>query len=415
MLSDRSRPVIEATLPVVADNIGEIATRFYSHLFGEHPELFDGVFNRGNQAERSQQMALAGSVAVFAGALMKVPEQLPEHLLSRIAHKHASLGITPAQYDVVHDNLFWAIVDVLGDAVTPEVAAAWDEVYWLMAYALINQERGLYSARGVRAETVWREWEVAERYQETDDVVTFRMRRTDDRLVRTSLPGQYVTVQVPMPDGVRQPRQYSLTKADDGDHRQFSVKRVRGGDKPAGEVSNHLCDSVHVGDRLTMSLPFGDVVLDDSRPVVFASAGIGITPMAGMISHLTAARSRLPILLLHADADESSFALRRQVLADVRSLPGGTAHVWYEHNANTTLPVEVHPGIMNLDDVQLPDGATYYLCGPLPFMQGIRTALIDRGVPARDIQYEVFGPDLWQADFVTEETPGALHHAGAAS
>jgi nitric oxide dioxygenase len=411
VLSDRSRPVIEATLPVVADNIEEIASRFYTHLFGEHPELFDGVFNRGNQAERSQQMALAGSVAVFASSLVKVPEQLPEHLLSRIAHKHASLGIAPALYDVVHDNLFWAIVDVLGDAVTPEVAAAWDEVYWLMAYALINQERGLYSARGVRPETVWREWEVAERYQETDDVVTFRMRRTDDRLVRTSLPGQYVTVQVPMPDGVRQPRQYSLTKADDGDHRQFSVKRVRGGGKPDGEVSNFLCDHVHVGDRLTMSLPFGDVVLDDSRPVVFASAGIGITPMAGMLSHLTAARSRLPIMLLHADSDESSFALRRQVLADVRSLPGGTAHVWYEHGANTTLPVEVHGGIMNLDDVRLPDGAAYYLCGPLPFMQGIRSALIDRGVPARDIQYEVFGPDLWQADFETADTPGATHHA----
>jgi nitric oxide dioxygenase len=411
VLSDRSRPVIEATLPVVADHIEEIASRFYTHLFGAHPELFDGVFNRGNQAERTQQMALAGSVAVFASALVKTPEQVPEHLLSRIAHKHASLGITPAQYDVVHEHLFWAIVDVLGDAVTPEVAAAWDEVYWLMAWALINQERGLYSARGVRPDTVWREWEVAERFQETDDVVTFRMRRTDDRLVRTSLPGQYVTVQVPMPDGVRQPRQYSLTKADDGDHRQFSVKRVRGGGKPDGEVSNFLCDHVHVGDRLTMSLPFGDVVLDDSRPVVFASAGIGITPMAGMLSHLMAARSRLPIMLLHADMNESSFALRRQVLADVRALPGGSAHVWYEHGANTTLPVEVHPGIMNLDDVQLPDGAAYYLCGPLPFMQGIRSALIERGVPARDIQYEVFGPDLWQADFVTEDTPGAVQHS----
>ncbi|HLM04727.1 MAG TPA: globin domain-containing protein [Blastococcus sp.] len=410
MLSDRSRPVIEATLPVVAENIEEIAARFYDHLFGAHPELFDGVFNRGNQKERTQQMALAGSVAVFASSLVKVPEQLPDQLLSRIAHKHASLGIAPELYDVVHDNLFWAIVDVLGDAVTPEVAAAWDEVYWLMAYALINQERGLYSARGVRPDTVWREWEVEERYQETDDVVTFRMRRTDDRLVRTSLPGQYVTVQVPMPDGVRQPRQYSLTKADDGDHRQFSVKRVRGGDKPDGEVSNFLCDHVHVGDRLTMSLPFGDVVLDDSRPVVFASAGIGITPMAGMLSHLMAARSHLPIMLLHADADEDSFALRRQVLADVRALPGATAHVWYEPGANTTLPVDVHAGIMNLDDVQLPEGAAYYLCGPLPFMQGIRSALIQRGVPARDIQYEVFGPDLWQADFETEDTPGVGHH-----
>jgi nitric oxide dioxygenase len=413
VLSERSRPVIQATLPVVADNIEEIATRFYAHLFGEHPQLFDGVFNRGNQAERTQQMALAGSVAVFASSLVKVPEQLPEHLLSRIAHKHASLGITPAQYDVVHDNLFWAIVDVLGDAVTPEVAAAWDEVYWLMAYALINQERGLYSARGVRPETVWREWEVAEKVQETEDVVTFRVRRIDDRLVKTSLPGQYVTVQVPMPDGVRQPRQYSLTRADDGEHRQFSIKRVRGDGKPDGEVSNLLCDTVGVGDRLTLSLPFGDVVLDDSgRPVVFASAGIGITPMAGMLSHLTAAGSHLPITLLHADVDEASFALRHQVLEDLRALPEGTAHVWYERGVDSSLPVDgVHSGVLDLDDVKLPDAAVYYLCGPLPFMQAVRSGLIDRGVPPRDIQYEVFGPDLWQADLATESTPGATDRA----
>jgi len=413
VLSDRSRPVIEATLPVVADNIEEIATRFYTHLFGEHPELIDGVFNRGNQAEKTQQMALAGSVAVFASSLVKVPEQLPEHLLNRIAHKHASLGITPAQYDVVHDNLFWAIVDVLGDAVTPEVAAAWDEVYWLMAYALINQERGLYSARGVRPETVWREWEVAEKTRETEDVVTFRVRRTDDRLVRTSLPGQYVTVQVPMPDGVRQPRQYSLTRADDGEHRQFSVKRVQGGGKPDGEVSNLLFDTVDVGDRLTMSVPFGDVVLDDSgRPVVFVSAGVGITPMAGMLSHLTAAGARLPITLLHADVDQASFALRRQVMEDLRALPDASAHVWYERGADPTPPAEVHTGVMDLDHVKLPDDARYYLCGPLPFMQAVRSALIDADVPPRDIQYEVFGPDLWQADLVTETTPGSTDGGG---
>jgi len=408
VLSDRSRPVIEATLPVVAEHIGEIAQRFYTHLFGEHPQLFDGVFNRGNQAEGSQQVALAGSVAVFASALVKTPEEVPEHLLSRIAHKHASLGITPAQYDVVHEHLFWAIVDVLGDAVTAEVAAAWDEVYWLMARALINQERGLYSARGVRPETVWREWEVTDKVDETPDVVTFRLRRTDRRLVRTSLPGQYVTLQVPMPDGVRQPRQYSLTRADDGEHRQFTVKRVRGNGKPAGEVSNLLCDTVGVGDVLTMSVPFGDVVLDDSgRPVVFASAGVGITPMAGMLSHLRAADSDLPITLLHADLDEESFALRQQVLDDVRALPHASAHVWYERGPDSTLALDgVHDGQLDLDDVELPDGATYYLCGPLPFMKAVRSALLDRGVPPRDIQYEVFGPDLWQADLDSEPSPG---------
>jgi len=414
MLSDRSRPVIEATLPVVGDNIEEIARRFYAHLFDAHPELLDGTFNRGNQAEGTQQVALAGSVAVFANALLESPEQVPEHLLARIAHKHASLGITPAQYEVVHEHLFWAIVDVLGDAVTPEVAAAWDEVYWLMAYALIHTERGLYSARGVRPETVWRDWRVVEKVAETDEVTTFKLQKIDDRLVKTSLPGQYVTVQVPLPDGVRQPRQYSLTRADDGEHRQFAVKRVRGESKPDGEVSNFLCDKVDVGDVLTLSLPFGDVVLDDSRPAVFASAGIGISPMAGMLSHLASAGSRLPVTLLHADSDERSFALRRQVLDDLRRLPGSSAHVWYERGGGSELPVDgVHEGVMRLDGLDLPDGATYYLCGPLPFMQAVRSALIDRGVAPRDIQYEVFGPDLWQADFVTEDAPGAEAAASA--
>jgi nitric oxide dioxygenase len=399
MLSPESRPVIEATLPVVGAHIQQIAERFYAHLFAEHPGLLDGTFNRGNQLEGSQQQALALAVAAFAGSLMD-GAAVPEKLLSRIAHKHASLGIRADQYQVVHDHLMWAIGDVLGDAVTPEIARAWDEVYWLMADALINQERGLYSARGVRPDTVWRDWQVEKKIRESDDVVTFVLRRIDDRLVKTSLPGQYVTLLVPMPDGVRQPRQFSLTRADDGLHRQISVKRVHGGDKPDGEVSALLHSTVDVGDVLTMSLPYGDVVLDDSgRPVVFASAGIGITPMAGMLSHLAAAGSGLQIMLLHADEHEGTFALRRQVVSDVLALRNACIHVWYENGTGSNEPVDgVHAGLMNLADVTLPENAWYYLCGPIPFMQYVRGALIDRGVAPGDIQYEVFGPDLWQAD-----------------
>jgi hemoglobin-like flavoprotein len=66
----------------------------------------------------SQQQALAGSVAAFATGLL-ASNSAPEKLMSRIAHKHASLGIKPEQYQVVHDELMGAIVDILGDAVTP--------------------------------------------------------------------------------------------------------------------------------------------------------------------------------------------------------------------------------------------------------------------------------------------------------
>src|SRR4051812_21853451 len=100
MLTENSRPVIEATLPLVGQNIATIAERFYQHMFGERPELLDGLFNRGNQAEGTQQQALAGSVALFATALVEHPERLPEQLLSRIAHKHASLGVRADQYRV---------------------------------------------------------------------------------------------------------------------------------------------------------------------------------------------------------------------------------------------------------------------------------------------------------------------------
>lgn len=197
-----------------------------------------------------------------------------------------------------------------------------------------------------------------------------------------------------------QPRQYSLTRADDGEHRQFTVKRARGDGAPNGEVSTLLYDSIGVGDILSLSVPYGDVVLDDSgRPVVFASAGIGITPMAGMLSHLVAAESGLRITLLHADLDEASFALRRQVVSDILALRNAQLYVWYEKDTQSHEPVNgVFRGLMNPAAVDLPENALYYLCGPLPFMQAVRSRLIEQGVAPRDIQYEVFGPDLWQAD-----------------
>jgi len=399
MLSDAAYPVVKATLPVVGENIQEIARRFYGHMFGEHPELLDGLFNRGNQADGGQQQALAGSVAAYASQLVNNPTEVPDRLLSRIAHKHVSLGLRPEQYRIVHANLMWAIVDVLGDAVTPEVAAAWDEVYWLMANALINKERGLYDAVRLSPETIYRTWRVAEKIPETADVVTFVVERVDERDVKPSLPGQYTTLLMRMPDGVRQPRQYSLTRADDGQHRVFAVKRVTGNGTPPGEMSNLLHDQVQVGDEVTLSAPAGDVVLEyTDRPVVLASAGIGITPMAGMLSHLVKAGAQRKVLFLHADASEDTFALRGQVTADLDSLLDGRMAVWYEQPSGPT-GEGVHAGLMNVSAVDLPQDAQYYLCGPLPFMQAVRSSLIAKGVRSKDIQYEVFGPDLWLADF----------------
>lgn len=240
MLSEPSTATVRATLPAVGAAIGDIADLFYRKLFDAHPELLRDLFNRGNQASGAQRQALAGSIAAFATQLVEHPGTRPDVMLDRIAHKHASLGVTAAQYDIVHTHLFAAIAEVLGDAVTAEVAAAWDEVYWLMANALIAIEERLYAQQGVVAGDVWRDWEVVSRTEETADVATFRIRPADGSPAPAFHPGQYVSVQVELSDGARQIRQYSLSCAPGSAVRSFTVKRVHGDGAPDGEVSRHL-------------------------------------------------------------------------------------------------------------------------------------------------------------------------------
>ncbi|MEU5184760.1 globin domain-containing protein [Streptomyces longwoodensis] len=397
MLSPESAAVVRATLPAVGGALDEITTRFYGTMFSERPELLDGLFNRGNQANGEQRRALAGSIAHFAQALLADPDARPDALLARIAHKHAALGVTEDQYTVVHKYLFRAIAEVLGDAVTSDVAAAWDEVYWLMAGALIAREAGLYQEAGIDPRRPWRQWTVVERREETPHAVSFLLRPADDAPVPPARAGQYVSVRVQLPDGVHQLRQYSLSGAPGGRVRRITVKRVASvAEAPEGEVSNHLHRTVREGDRLTLSAPFGDVVLDrGDGPLLLVSAGIGCTPMVGMLEHLAATGSSRPVRVLHADRTPADHALRADTRRLVAGLPDARADFWYERDADGEPGART--GLMDLDGLDLPADADVYLCGALPFMRAVRTRLLKAGIPARHIRYEVFGPDLWLA------------------
>jgi nitric oxide dioxygenase len=363
-------------------------------MFTAQPELLRDLFNRGNQANGTQARALAGSIAAFAGMLLENPDQRPDAMLARIAHKHASLGITADQYTIVHRHLFAAIVDVLGDAVTAEVAAAWDEVYWLMAGALIALESRLYAGAGVADGDIWRPWTVVGRLEETSEVATFMLRPADRAPSPPFGPGQYVSVRADLPDGARQIRQYSLSCAPNGTDRWISVKRVtETSGSPDGEVSNWLHGNVREGDVLTVGMPFGDTVLHEGdSPLVLASAGIGSTPIISMLAHLAATGSTRHVIAVHADRSERSHAFRTDLGLLVGKLPRGEAHVWYERPEGAW-PAD-RTGLADLSGVQIPEASRAYLCGPVPFMRSIRSQLLDHGIPAARIHYEAFGPDF---------------------
>ena len=393
MLSEKSRPVIEATAAAVAEHMPEITPKFYAHMFEAHPELLDGLFSRANQRNGEQAQALAGSIVRFAVHLLENPGTLPEAVLARIAHKHTALGITEDQYQIVYENLFWAIADVLGDAVTPEVAEAWTEVYWLMADALIKLEKGLYAKQA--NDKMWLDWKVVSKEPTGNAAVTFRFEPADDTPQTPGEAGGFVSVRVKVADGLRQARQYSLS-----DHAASTTERVITVKlDEAGEVSPVLIQNVEVGDVIELSNPYGEITpKDDSAPLMLATAGIGITPAASILSSLAEQGSDREVVVLHADASLESVALLGQLTESLSALPNAQAHLWLGV-APEQAPegITVHEGRMDPSEIELPSGAEVILCGPLAFMQSTRSKLIDAGVPATSIRYEIFGPDLWLA------------------
>ncbi|KAA0977438.1 hemin transporter [Paeniglutamicibacter gangotriensis] len=392
MLSEKSRPVIEATLPLIGERISHITPKFYDRMFAARPELLDGLFSRANQKNGAQQQALAGSIAAFATHLVNNPGTLPEAVLSRIAHKHTSLGIVEEQYTIVYEHLFAAIVDDLGEAVTPEVAEAWSEVYWLMADALVKIEKGLYKQQA--NDKIWTDWKLVAKEAAGTGSVTFRFVPADDNPVTVAKAGQFVSVRVPLLDGLRQCRQYTLSDAVTSTTERVITTKFDGG----GEVSPFMHQHLNVGDIIELSNPYGDLVIDTTgAPIVLATAGIGCTPSASALATLAAAGSDRQVLVLHAEATEEAWALKEQMRESIESLPNAELKLWLEDIEAKAADTVATEGYMSLANLELPADARLYLCGPLPFMRAVRSQAIDAGIPAANIHYEVFGPDLWLA------------------
>jgi len=387
---------VQATAGVVAQHAEAITARFYPRMFDEHPELLR-VFNQGNQATGEQSRALAASVVAYAVQLIDPDAPSFHHVMRRIAYKHVSLGIRPEQYTIVGHHLLAAVGEVLGDAVTPEIAAAWDEVYWLFATQLIAEEARLYQQADVDPAHPVRPYRVIRRIEEVQDVVSLVLEPADGAGLPAIVPGQYVSVFVDFPDGDRQPRQYTVSSTAMGTRLQITIRRVKGAHgAPDGRVSSFLLDEVASGDVLEVSAPAGDFVVQSSdSPLLLASAGAGITTVLPIVEHIARTQPQRKVIVAHADRTAQDHALRDTVLHVGRQIDDFTAYTWYETvDSGDRRSTQ---GLMDLSEVPLPEELQVFTCGPLPFMRHVRSTLLARNVPASQIRYEVFGPDLWGA------------------
>ncbi len=74
--------------------------------------------------------------------------------------------------------------------------------------------------------------------------------------------------------------------------------------------------ALHTGDAVTMKAPLGHMALpeDESVPVVFLAAGVGITPVRSMLRHAEQEQLKNPITLFYANRQKATAACLDEVM-----------------------------------------------------------------------------------------------------
>lgn len=400
MPSKKSIEIIKSTVPVLEVHGTAITKRFYEMLFDHHPELLN-IFNHANQQQVKQQKALANVVYAAAQHIDQLETILP--VVKQIAHKHRSLGVKAEHYPIVGKHLLAAIRDVLGHAATEDILQAWAEAYGAIADVFIQVEAELYE-QSEKSEGGWagfRAFKVERKVKESDVITSFYLFPADGKEPAAFEPGQYVSVKVDIPgEPYTHIRQYSLSNAPDRPYYRISVKREdEAPDRPAGKVSVYLHRQVKEGDTLWVSAPAGSFTLDrkDSRPVVFLSGGVGLTPLVSMLNTLAAEAPERQVTFIHAARNGKVHAMREQVEELARNHQQISVYWCYdkpteEDKAQKVFHKEGHIDLPWLQSTVPTKDASFYFCGPVPFMKAVNSALKAWGVPAADIHYEFFGP-----------------------
>ena len=391
MISAAARPYIDASVPVLRAHGLAITTTFYRNMFVAHPEL-TSLFNMGNQASGAQQQSLAGAVFAYAANIGNTDALGP--VIERIVQKHLSVGIRADHYPIVGQYLIGAIKEILGDAATAPLLAAWVEAYDSLANVFIAAEKKGYAEAGITPGAL-RPLRVTQRSHESKGVDAFTLEPVDGLPLATCKPGQYISVAVDFADGRHQLRQFSLSDAPDSKQWRITVKREAAGEAtPAGEVSNWIHDHVTVGSTVLATHPFGEFLpdTDSSEPVVLLSAGVGITPMIATLNRIAQVRPGRQVLFAHAARDRAHHAHQRDIAAAQALMPHLQVVTFYATPSND----DARTGLMDI--TALPDWphteANVYLCGPAGFMKAQWQALVAAGVPVTRLHREVFGPDL---------------------
>jgi ferredoxin-NADP reductase/predicted pyridoxine 5'-phosphate oxidase superfamily flavin-nucleotide-binding protein len=252
----------------------------------------------------------------------------------------------------------------------------------------------------------YRNYRVLRVERESNTITSFYLEPEDDDKIACHVAGQFLPIEIEL-SGAAAPlrRTYTISSAPNGASYRLSIKREPPArpELPPGQSSNYFHDHVARGTVIRALSPRGKFTLDESstRPVVFLSGGIGITPMISMLEQLVndshGCGCTRPVWFIHGAMNSDVHAFGEYVRNLAGDLPCLNTHFRYskpsaqdikgEHYDSTGyVDTELLKSLLPLDDYD------FYLCGPPAFMESLFAGLKSLSVPDKRIHYEFFGP-----------------------
>lgn len=200
--------------------------------------------------------------------------------------------------------------------------------------------------------------------------------------------GQYVNLELPGEIGSRP---FSIAGAPgDGSEVELNVRVV-----PGGLGTAYIHERLQVGDRLTMSGPYGRFFVRKSAqaPLLFLAGGSGLASPRSMILDLLAEGCELPIALVYGQRTRAELYYHDEFLALAEEHPNFTyAPVLSDEPEDSTWAGSrgfVHDEAKRLFDNDF-RGRKAYLCGPPLMVDSCITTLMQGRLFERDIYTERF-------------------------
>ena len=224
--------------------------------------------------------------------------------------------------------------------------------------------------------------------QETPDVRTFRLDNSDGT-IPFDLPGKFVKVSIPTDDGDVWKSFTISSSPHDSSRLDLTIKL-----NPVGTVSRFLFDNITPGESIRLKGAQGGFCLDPekhSEPLALFSAGSGITPMMSIVRYLAGTGHARPVQFIYGARTMADIIFREECECLA------SQHDWLQYSVSLSQPGESWDGLTGRIDpdewIRRLEGLTdhrFFLCGPNAFMDDLKFALQQAGVPQERIHTEQF-------------------------